>query len=226
MSQIRRTSGIRDWSIASPVPSGRRRGVELVEQPEPSDVPVARHLFVRHPEGFGRLLDAEAAEVAQFHDVPAPGISMREAAQRLVQRKEIFVSRRHLAFAPRRLHLPGASAPFQRSAGARAAHEDAAHQPRAHGVEVRAIPPLDAAGVDEPVVSFVDERRGLQRVPRPFTAPVVMGQAMEFGRNDREELVEGVRIVLTPGDEECRDLNRPGCGLWCRPGSGRVRVRF
>jgi hypothetical protein len=47
-------------------------------------------------------------------------------------------------------------------------HEDTAHHFGSQGEEVRAISPIGVMLVDEAQVSFVDERRRLQNVPRPL----------------------------------------------------------
>jgi len=47
-------------------------------------------------------------------------------------------------------------------------HQDPTHRLRGDGEEVRAVLPLDPVEIDEPDIGFVDKRRGLKRVARPF----------------------------------------------------------
>ena len=55
--------------------------------------------------------------------------------------------------------------------GAREIDQDASHQPRGHGEEMRAVLPVDAAAFDETQIDLVDERGRLEAVPALVSRP-------------------------------------------------------
>ena len=65
-----------------------------------------------------------------------------------------------------------------------------------------AILPADVIDLDQPQIGFVDERRGLQGVPRTLPAHVPDRQPAQFGVNQWDEPVERVGLAPAPGKEE------------------------
>ena len=73
---------------------------------------------------------------------------------------------------------------------------------------MRTIAPLHAAGIHEPEIRLVRERRGLQCDVGAFAAHMTPGQPAQLGVNERCQLVERAGISLTPSQQELR--NRSG----------------
>jgi hypothetical protein len=88
--------------------------------------------------------------------------------------------------------------------------EDAAHDLRGDGVEVRAaLPPgLRAVLPGEPQVRLVDERRRLERVARPLAAHLPARDAAQLGVDERGQPVERRGVAPAPVREQLRDLLR------------------
>ena len=59
---------------------------------------------------------------------------------------------------------------FLAACAAGVVHEDSAHHLRGDAEEMRAVPPVDLALFDQPQVRLVNQRRRLERVPRPLAA--------------------------------------------------------
>ena len=79
---------------------------------------------------------------------------------------------------------------------------------KAHDEVRAAVPAVLGLRRAEPQPGLVDQRRGLQRVPRALTAHVVMGQAMEFGGYERDEPAEGSLVPVRPRQEKLCNLLR------------------
>ena len=104
-------------------------------------------------------------------------------------------------------------------------HQDAAHQRRRHGEEVRAIAPLEGIDPRQPQVHLVDERRRRQRMAGALAAHVVMRKAAQLLVDDRHEPLACVGVAVRPIGQEIGDaLLRGVVGLWnhrCGP-YGRI----
>ena len=140
-------------------PALRRHGAtpsSALLQPRAGHGPLPLHGGRRDADGLGRLLDGEAAEVAQLDDARLLGIERGEAGERLVEREHVDVAgpvgvgrsnRRARPTAARcvvQRDLLGAPPRLAAPPGPGALHEDLPHRERGDGEEVRAV--LELAG--------------------------------------------------------------------------------
>jgi hypothetical protein len=72
------------------------------------------------------------------------------------------------------------SSAFARSAGARKFNQDAPHDRRGNGKKVSSILPIDLLRIGQPQVRLIDQRAGLERVPRMLTHHVYVRQPAQF----------------------------------------------
>ena len=91
-------------------------------------------------------------------------------------------------------------------ARAREVDEHAAHQPRGHREEVRAILPLDAPDINQPEVDLVDERGRLEHVVRTLAGHMPLGNATQLGVDERNQLFDCVAVPASPLDEKGSDV--------------------
>ena len=138
----------------------------LALQPGLRQPPVAHDGVGRDVQGGCRFLHAQPAEEAQLDDTALPLVELRQRFERVVERHEVLprLLRDDERFVERDLHRVAATlliAPC-----ARVVDEDAPHDARRHGEEVRAIVPGNGFPVDQPDVRLVDEGRGLEAVAR------------------------------------------------------------
>ncbi len=91
----------------------------------------------------------------------------------------------------------GASASLERAPLACPFDEDPPHPFGCRGEEVAAaIPALNLVHVDQPDVCVVDQRRGLQRLPRLFVAEPLSRQFSQLIVHRRQELLRSLRFAL------------------------------
>ena len=72
--------------------------------------------------------------------------------------------------------------------------------------ELRAIAGIDVALAEQAQAGLVDERRGLQRVAFALAAQRAFGERLEFGVDDRRELIARGRVAGVAACEEAGDL--------------------
>ena len=65
---------------------------------------------------------------------------------------------------------------------------------------------MDIAGVDQPQIGFIDQRGGLQGVPRILLTHVATSQPAQLFVHQGSELLQGSRISVSPGQEQSRDF--------------------
>src|SRR5262249_2606919 len=87
---------------------------------------------------------------------------------------------------------------------------DMPHRPRRHCEEVSAILPVRFFLIYQSQECFVDERRGLQRVPGALAIHMAFSHPPQFLINQRHQLIEGFLIPVAPVAEQLAHL------LWCR----------
>jgi hypothetical protein len=80
----------------------------------------------------------------------------------------------------------------------RVVNENAAHQRRGHGEEMRAILPLHAIELDDPQVGFVDERGRLQGVAGPFALQIAMRDPAQLVVDERDDFVSRGAVLAAP----------------------------
>jgi hypothetical protein len=73
---------------------------------------------------------------------------------------------------------------------------------------VRSILPIDALGINETQVRFVDQRRGLEAMRGPFAAHAPLGDLVQFIMNQRDQTVERPRVATSPIDQQPGDILR------------------
>src|SRR5687767_4966100 len=141
----------------------------------------------RDLEDFGRLLDREAAEVAQLDDARLALVNLLQLDERLVERNQLAgpLVRQQRGLVERK--RARAAAALLVAARARVVNQDAAHRLRGDGEEVCAVLPADARLTAELEVSLIDECGGLERVPLALAANVVVREPMQLALDEREQ---------------------------------------
>ena len=84
----------------------------------------------------------------------------------------------------------------------RSLHENATHQLRGDGEEVRSILPLHPLVVDQADVGLVDQRGGLEAVVGSLAPHVPVGEPAEFGVHDGRQRVERAVVAVAPAHGE------------------------
>src|SRR6476659_9326930 len=80
----------------------------------------------------------------------------------------------------------------------RVIYENTAHQLCGDSEKLRAALPVGMCLIDETKISLVDERSGLQRVPRMFASHVVVGEPAQLVVDQWYQLVERSLIAIGP----------------------------
>src|SRR5438067_4993479 len=99
---------------------------------------------------------------------------------------------------------------------ARVIHHDSPHELRGHGEKVGPVLPARMGLVGKLKIGLVDQRGGLQGVPLSFAAHVMVGQAMQLGLHQRNQLIERSRVSLLQSPRSC---------VTCSCADGRVAIR-
>jgi hypothetical protein len=99
-----------------------------------------------------------------------------------------------------------ASATLVRGSPACVLHENATNEMGRDSEEMRPILPLDAALIDELKIGIVRQSRGLKRVTWSLPAQVMVGDPAQLSVDFAKQLLSGVLIPLTPGDEQLSDV--------------------
>ena len=102
-----------------------------------------------------------------------------------------------------------------RRAGAGVIDQAAPHDAGGNDEEVAAILPVDVLGRRQPQKSFVDQSRGLQRVPGTLAPKITGGDAMQIGHQQFEQARLGVAIASVPIAQQAGDFVR--LGFQCLP---------
>jgi hypothetical protein len=87
-------------------------------------------------------------------------------------------------------------------------HQNPPQLLRRHGIEVRAIPPLNRFGPADSKVRFMNYSRGLQRVLTVFASHFPAGNAMQLVIHKLDELVAGRLIARAPAVQKGCDRVR------------------
>ena len=164
-----------------------RRGIadraEHAVQPGASEGPFVLHGGRRQVERAGGLLDAQAGEIPQRHDLRLARIGLLEARQGFVDGDEI--DERRIDAHDRAVELDalrGAPMP-DALVVPRALDQDAAHRERGGGEEVPPPVPVPVLAITgDAKVRLVDERRRLQRL-------VLLALACEAGPRELTQFV-------------------------------------
>ena len=73
-----------------------------------------------------------------------------------------------------------------------------------------AVPVPGLIHVDQSQIRLVDQRRGLQRLPRPLLRQALGGQLAQLVIDQRQQLGSGVRVALLDGGQDARDVTHGG----------------
>ena len=169
---------------------GRHRGDGLSSRKSHARASDQRRLSVagRHAERVGRFVDAVAGEVAQLDDARLLRIQALEPLERFVERGQHRVLHRRAdeRFAER--HAIERRPSLLRAARARALHQNLAHRSRGDADEMPLVVPR-RAGARQAQVHLVDQRRRLQRLPRPLAPHVGAGETPQLVIHARREFV-------------------------------------
>ena len=85
-------------------------------------------------------------------------------------------------------------------------HEDAPHHASGNRQEMRAVPPWNVLGIDEPQICFVDQRRRLKAVPGTLSCHAPSRDLVKLPLYERNQPVEGGLIALTPSEQQSGGL--------------------
>jgi hypothetical protein len=88
---------------------------------------------------------------------------------------------------------------------ARMIDKNAPHQLRRHAEEVGTVLPANIPPVNQPKINLINQCRGLQGVAGTFLAHVASSQSMQFRLDERNQLLEGRLIAVTPGAKQLGD---------------------
>src|SRR5262245_14093997 len=88
------------------------------------------------------------------------------------------------------------------AAFARQVYQRLMHQARGDGEEMPAVFQPHLAGVNQPQISFVDKRRGLQRMAGAFAAHLLFRKPAQFAVNQWYQLIHRRLITIAPGQEQ------------------------
>ena len=123
----------------------------------------------------GDLLDRQPTEESKLHELALTRVPFRKPLQREIERDDVDGQGLASRVAVLERH-PIAGAALQRLTRSRVIDQDAPHQVRGDGKELRAVLPLDLALVDELQIRLVDQGGGRQGVIGPFALKVAARQ--------------------------------------------------
>jgi hypothetical protein len=102
----------------------------------------------------------------------------------------------------------GVAAPLIRGVNSCVIHQDLAHQPRRDPVKMAAILPFYPGLLRQFDESFVDKRRRLQGVIRPFPRHKPPSLTLQLVVNIRQQLFFGFQAAVVPPLQDLSDLGR------------------
>src|SRR5262249_51554514 len=96
------------------------------------------------------------------------------------------------------IYFKGSAAPLLSLLTARIANQDLAHRSRRNSEKVRAVLPAWIGLIGQAQVSFVNQRRRLQRVARPLPTQMMMRNPPQLAINQRSQFRESSLVAVTP----------------------------
>src|SRR5437868_14798856 len=148
--------------------------LHLPVEPGPGKGPISLDGCLRNPQCQGGLFHRQAAKAAALNHSALPLIHGLQTLQGLVEvRKVLSLSHWHIQGFDQ-WHRDCATTALVPKARARVIDQHSSHDSRRHSHEVSPVPPLYALDVRQPQVGFVHQRRGVERVARPFVAELSM----------------------------------------------------
>src|SRR6476660_7388410 len=85
-------------------------------------------------------------------------------------------------------------------------HENVPHDASGNRQEMRPVLPRNILGIDQAQIGFIDERRRLKAVPGTLSCHAPSRDLVELPLYERNQLVEGGRVPLTPFQAQCGGL--------------------
>jgi hypothetical protein len=160
----------------------------------------------------GRLVDAEAGEIAELHDARLAGVVSFERREGVAEGDEIDTGLLHerLRLIERDVDGPAATLVPRVSTGV--VDEHAPHDAGADGEEMRAVLPRGGVTAGEAEEGLVHQRGRLQRMTRPLALHLPRRDATKLREHERREAVERGAIASGPVREQTRDLRLRGSG--------------
>ena len=110
--------------------------------------------------------------------------------------------------------LTGSALESRSSAGVVRQH--APHDLRGNPKKMSPVLPAHSALTEEPNVGFVDELSGLELLTRRLASQIATGETVNLCVNERNELVEGTGVTISPRLEKLGDVT---FGRHCPPSS-------
>lgn len=146
-------------------------------------------------ESLSGLFGSHSTEVAHFNELCQRCILSRESLQGAIHIEELHGREVRLGFdrnaGVKPSYLPGlVAAALAPSAGTRVIHQHLAHRARCDRQEMRAVMKLKPAIPGELHIDLIDQRGRLQGVTGPFGPQVTGGDAMQFGVQRGDQLIE------------------------------------
>lgn len=167
-------------------------------------VPDASHelRFLRKPRVRRLFLDAKTAEIAQFYNARSAGINFLQLSERIVQGDQAAVLGRAQVKDIVNVESLKPSAVFIRCAFARRVHQNAAHDLRAGGEEMRSAFPVHLANINQFDVDLVDKGGRFERMSGAFPFREASGHATQFFVNARGKSIQRGRVAMGPSEKK------------------------
>ena len=148
------------------------------------------------------LIHGEPAKIAKFDGLAFSRIHLLKCVEASVEGHEVSAS--FLLKAHRLIQRHSETFPLAGLLTAGVVHQDLAHQPRSHSVEMRTILQARVGLIDESEVGLVDECRGLQSVALAFLPQIACGKLAEFAVHKGREVIQGILVASRPFGKQQR----------------------
>ena len=175
-------------------------------QPGFGQPPIPHHRINRHRQDCRGFLPAQPAKEPEFDDAALALVELRECLQRVIERDKVLTGLVGHDKCLVESHARGAAAAFVRAPRAGVVDEDAPHDPRRHGQEMRAVVPLDRFSVNQADIGLVDERGRLETVTHALSGHAAARDLVELLVDERDQSLAGVVVSLPPFEKERGDV--------------------
>jgi hypothetical protein len=163
----------------------------LFKEPHAGERPVALDGAGSDAEDRGDLFDGEATEVAHLDDLGLARVELLEAGEGIFKKEDLGGSFLGDGEAFVEVDADLFASAHGGVALAGVVDEDAAHDVGGEADEVSVVLPLDIFLLGDTEVGLVDEGGGLESVVAALAAHIALGEAVELGVDEGEELVGG-----------------------------------
>src|SRR6266446_1558683 len=180
--------------------------LEFVEEPRPGMGPVVVGGALRDAENFGSFLERHAHEVMQLHQFGFGLVLGGKLVERLVDGQELVIVTRRGHIYVLNIHALPAAAVAKGAFAAGFLNQDAAHGLGGGGEKMRAVCKLRLFVAGQAKPSFVNQRRGLERLTRRFVGHLRRRELAQLLIHQREQFVGGVGVALLDGRQDMSDV--------------------